>query len=579
MKIKRLKLSSNFIVSTIIINIILFNITPIITISTNLNRIQTQNTIQIKNQNSNNLSNTNTKRNLKTASIESFRAIHYDGKTSSGSNSSQKSDFSLDVSNEIFGVKTLDISKFIPDYTTFDSDINIYKISYSFIDNCNVTFDKSLNKVIIPLKNIFPPTMTSYSMIITLDKNQRDSEYVGVLLVKYCKEHITKLNQNLNNLKKYAEEYLNNKEKEKSISSSISSDTGSDKSSKDQVQSSVNSLNKEINDLNVQKTELNNQLNKLLSDDAKNAKTLTETKKDRINAEAEAKTNSSKVANLEAEKNKLIEEKKKLESQLPPPTETNNILNKLNELQEGLDKKKLDLADARTKQDAVQDKVNKLKTESINAEAKANVISSIAGASASKDEGNADNCFSDVCKKNRAAAVDEIAMNKTCLALKKTLEDNRKEITEKDKLITIKSNQLKALLADKGTAYSSHQTDKEKVKEETQKIIDDVGKCFNFRANFLPAAKTLLQNDKSDYVNFIMSLKPNHEGYNLFDRLFTTKNPNPCNSYKEELKKKRKSDKTAKKEAKKKRRIGFNSNSNIINNGNVNSNNIINNKK
>ena len=433
------------------------------------------------------------------------------------------------LSFDYIKIKNHQASNILSEFTEIANSENAVKISFSYVDKCSISIDNSKNYVLINLKNILTKNLNNITLIMIFKDNNKLSFIKSKLNIN-CNIYINNLKNTLQQLSNNAYFYINN-------FNNINKNNNSYNNPNNAVNNNRN-YNKDQNTANSEKLDYNIIYNKLLNSDSDNAKNIVDKNNKYIDLQNKIKQETNKITRLEEEKKKLIQEVNKFKNNKASLDKYKDLKSKINNNQELIDQatfnyNKLNNSIVNESNNANSAFSNYINAENnrINLENKTNYLDN----SKISDDNNTKNCNSDACKKNRSNINNEFAVNENCKRIEKNIKDVKKEISDKQKLLLDKANSFKQFIKSKEIFESSHKYDKFNIKNQAKKIFNDLESCFEFRPNFISITQSLFENDKKDSINYIMSLKPSRENYNIFSELYLNKNPDPCNNYRNNL--------------------------------------------
>lgn len=321
-------------------------------------------------------------------------------------------------------------------------------------------------------------------------------------------------------------------------------DTKKDNSGVKKQDSTVNrkNLEKEINDLKSKKEKIEitlkttkekskNLLDKKSENTVKvkdSEKTLDKTKKEIADIQNQLKELENKKKEIQGTLDKILgvseskdpkttdETQKKLTQKYRDHAKASvNNQNKVDEVVDSSEKAqelKGDQAQIQSQLDNIDSSLQGIKTSSANKEKEDNAI--------------------------KAETTDE-----KCKALKKKQDKLGEDITKLKEDLKKAIEEKKKLLEDKTTKKSNLMSKRQKINNSIMSVLTEMDTCFVFRTGFIPETKKSFAYNSADAINFIKSIKPNSNNYNLVDKIYITTVKDPCGVYKTQTKKLRKKDK------------------------------------
>jgi len=421
-----------------------------------------------------------------------------------------------------------------------DTDPDFLGIHYGSFSKCSVSIDGTDSKfVVLPLISLI--SNKAYFLRVALPQN-KDNNLDD--FKNEFKEKCTQVKDNLKTVLRSYEEALRksvsanqaiiNKEA-KAVANALSQVVvGSESQNKenndklDKITKELKTLEKEISSKKVQSTQY--QKNKSISEtNAKLQKQTTEELKAQLlKAQKEIQNKEKAMKELMDRKKETSLSKEDLEKDLKTieqisqqriqASKLNAKYNQLNQSVQALSQEAQEKAEKENSYKHSLEESKRKQEESKSLEKKA------------KDTKESYKRNLDIINKEMMATHESLK-----------LERNKKANTAQE--IKVLLQQHDETLESKIAITLSQKEYKKSIKKESIDILNQIGKCFDFRLGIIDLAKTSFFSDTKDAINVIKSLVPNQGDYNLIDKIYSSTVSSVCSQFTQDLKNEKKENK------------------------------------
>ena len=122
--------------------------------------------------------------------------------------------------------------------------------------------------------------------------------------------------------------------------------------------------------------------------------------------------------------------------------------------------------------------------------------------------------------------------NLECIKIHNQIKKNEEKLAKIEAELTDATDKRKLLLTSVETLQCQHNKNGKIANVQNIDILSELDKCFDFKFGFINHTQFSFTDNLKDAINYVKSMMPSEEKYNLVDKIYTTSVQDECQSFK-----------------------------------------------